>query len=164
MKHIGLFYTILLFISFSCTGPAEKVRNEQPTQDKQNDLPKMTVTTSSGSSVNLYELKGNTILILFQPDCDHCQREAREIRQHLEEFKNYTLYFISADQLPSIQSFAESFDLTGHANINFASTTSESVLNNFGPIPAPSVYIYSEQRLIKKFNGEVGIDKILQVI
>lgn len=159
MKITGLFF---LMLSFSCS-PRQEERNP-PVIASGNDLPKMTVTTSDRSSVNLYDLKGKTILILFQPDCDYCQREAKEIRQHLDRFREYTLYFISSDQLPAIDTFGRSYDLLGQANVNFASTTVESVINNFGPIPAPSVYIYADQKLVNKFNGEVDIKRILEAI
>jgi peroxiredoxin len=163
MKHIILPSFAFIIVLLACSGPS-KNKVEEPLPPATNDLPKMTVITSSRSEVNLNQLKGNTILILFQPDCDHCQREAKEIRQHLDEFKDYALYFISADQLQSIEAFGKSYDLLGHINVNFASTTVDDVIKNFGPIPAPSVYIYSDQKLVKKFNGEVAIEMILQAI
>ena len=43
-------------------------------------------------------------------------------------------------------------------------TTVDNVIKNFGGIPAPSVYIYADQKLVQKFNGEVTIDRILQAI
>lgn len=124
----------------------------------------MRVITSDQSTVDLRELEGKIMLVLFQPDCDHCQREAQEIRKNLNKFNEYALYFISADQMPAIEQFGRTYDLLGHSNIKFGATTVENVLGNFGPISAPSVYIYVDQKLVKKFNGEVGIDLILQAI
>jgi len=163
MKHLILPCLTLTIVLLACSGPS-KNKVEETIPPATNDLPKMTVITSNRSEINLNQLKGNTIIILFQPDCDHCQREAKEIRQHLDEFKDYALYFISSDQLRSIEAFGQSHDLLGHINVNFASTTVDDVIKNFGPIPAPSVYIYSDQKLVKKFNGEVAIETILRAI
>jgi peroxiredoxin len=124
----------------------------------------MIITSLDESKINVHALKEKTILILFQPDCDHCQREAKEIRENLEAFKEYTLYFISADQMAAVKKFGEDYDLIGHTNIYFAVTTVDDVIKNFGGIPAPSVYIYDDQKLVQKFNGEVTIDRILQAI
>lgn len=74
------------------------------------------------------------------------------------------MYFISADPLTAIEKFGNDYDLLSQPNIHFGSTTVESVLNSFGSIPTPSVYIYLNQRLVKKFNGEVQIEKILLAI
>jgi peroxiredoxin len=165
MKH---FITILIlcFCAFliNCSQPKSDKKEIQAPAVPQNELPQMTVTTSDQSSVNLRNVKGKTMLILFQPDCDHCQREAEEIRKHLTEFREYELYFISADEMAAIEEFGKTYDLLGHSNVKFAATTVESVLGNFGPISAPSVYIYRDQTLVKKFNGEVGIDSILQAL
>jgi hypothetical protein len=66
--------------------------------------------------------------------------------------------------MSSIEAFGKSYDLMGQSNVNFASTSVENVLRSFGPIPAPSIYIYTDQKLKKKFNGEIGIESILQAI
>jgi peroxiredoxin len=124
----------------------------------------MSIKTLNGSSLDTKTLDGKVILILFQPDCDHCQREAKEIKDNMEAFKEYSIYFITADQLPAIEKFAKDHDLLNRSNVSFGMTTVENVLNNFGPIPAPSVYIYGAQQLKHKFNGETSIEKILKVL
>lgn len=156
----------LLFaiISFSCSSPSSKTPVEPPPIPPRNDLPNMIITSLDESKIDVHALKENTILILFQPDCDHCQREAKDIRENLDAFKNYSLYFISADQFANVKKFGEDYDLMGHPNVYFALTTVDNVLKNFGAIPAPSVYIYADQKLVQKFNGEVTIDRILQAI
>jgi len=161
---INLYLLILTFL-FGCTGPSkDNLADDQSNQQNTNDLPLMKVTKTDGSRIDVNALKGNTVLILFQADCDHCQREAKEIREHLSSFKDYSVYFISADPLTAIEKFGNDYNLLSQPNIYFGSTTVENVLKSFGPIPTPSVYIYLDQRLVKKFNGEVQIEKILQAI
>lgn len=163
-------YTIVLFslsycFLFSCSTPSSQSKeSETPATPSQNDLPSMPITTLDRADINTRNLKGNTILILFQPDCDHCQREAREIRENLEAFRAYNLYFISADQMSAIEKFGNDYDLIGHPNIHLALTSVDNVLKSFGAIAAPSVYIYTNQRLMQKFNGETAIEKILSAI
>ena len=155
---------LFAIISFSCSSPSSKTPVEPPPVPPRNALPQMIITSLDESKIDVHALKENTILILFQPDCDHCQREAKEIRENLDSFKNYSLYFISADQRAAVEKFGKDYDLIGHTNVYFALTTVDDVLKNFGAIPAPSVYIYGDQKLVQKFNGEVTIDRILQAI
>jgi peroxiredoxin len=167
MKKI-IFFHIIIFLMVEFTG-CTKTSTEKKTEtvapiQKHNDLPSMTLMALDGTQINTLSIKGKSILILFQPDCDHCQREAKEIRENLEAFKEYSIYFISADPMPAIEKFAKDYELVNRANIFFGMTTVDNVLKNFGPIPAPSVYIYSDQVLKQKFNGEVAIDKILQAL
>src|SRR5687768_1589568 len=96
---------LIMFVSWSCarSSSVEKKNNQSP--QPPNDLPSMTITKLDGSEIDIRALKGKMILILFQPDCDHCQREAKEIREHIDAFKEYSIYFISADQIPAIEKF-----------------------------------------------------------
>ena len=162
---ISLSFTTIIFC---CSAPSSKAPVEStpqsPVVQTRNDMPKMIITSLDQSKIDVHALKEKTILILFQPDCDHCQREAKEIRENLEAFKEYTLYFISADQMDAVKKFGEDYGLIGQANIHLALTTVDDVIKNFGGIPAPSVYIYADQKLVQKFNGEVTIGRILQAI
>jgi peroxiredoxin len=164
-KDFNFPILLVAVILLACGSPSPKSApvEDVPVQVK-NDLPPMLVATLNGSQVNIHTLKGEVILILFHPDCDHCQREATEIRQHLEAFQKYALYFISTDQKTAIEKFAGEYDLAGKPNVFFGTTTVQNVIDNFGAIAAPSVYIYSDQQLRNNFNGEVDIQKILQVI
>lgn len=80
---------LLIFILlFGCTNASkENLKNDQSPEQSANDLPMMKVTKTDGSRIDVNMLKGNTVLILFQTDCDHCQREAKEIREHVSSLK-----------------------------------------------------------------------------
>ncbi len=56
------------------------------------------------------------------------------------------------------------YKLENLPNFHYASTTLENVLNALGPISAPSMYIYSDGRKVKHFNGETNISEILKVL
>lgn len=134
-------------------------------QETQNDLPKMQINLINGPVVQAKEIDEKTIIVLFQPDCSHCHKEAKQIAENLESFKAYKLYFVSSAALSDIERFGNDFELTGKENVRFGSALSESIYNNYGPIEAPSIYIYSEEgKLIKQFNGEVEISELLKYI
>lgn len=169
MMNMKRKYVITFLMVISATlllqcGRHERVKTEtkqHETESAVNERPGMPVTFPGGEKANVSQFSGKIILILFQPDCDHCQREATAIRENLDSFKDYTLYFISSASLSDMQQFAAEYKLKA-SNIRFAQTTVESIINNFGSIPAPSVYIYSEEgKLVQKFNGETGIENIL---
>jgi peroxiredoxin len=136
-----------------------------PPASPVSDLPDMTITKLDNSRLRLKELKGRNILVLFQPDCDHCQRETREIKAHLPAFKDYTLYFVSNYPVDQLRQFSQDYALATEPNVVFASTTLDDILNTLGPQPSPSVYIYDEQgRLVKSFLGETPISQILPAL
>ena len=151
----------LIIFQFSCA----KSKQEEADKVVANDLPAMQIQLTDGKTVDAKKLEGKTILVLFQPDCDHCQREAEQIRENLNAFRDYKLYFVSSAAKPEIEKFAKDYGLSEEENISFGSTTVQSVLDNFGPIQAPSMYIYSENgTLVQALNGEVDISVILKYL
>lgn len=154
----------LFLVLLSCA--REKKEKPAPEPKKViNDLPTMPIQLNDGTELSAKTLEGKIILILFQPDCDHCQREAVQIRENLEAFKDYKLYFISSATLPEIEKFAADYELTDKDGVYFARTAAENVIGSFGPIEAPSLYLYSaEGKLVQSFNGEVDISVVLKYL
>lgn len=162
MKQILLLLAVLVALA-GCS-KKEKEAEQKPVA-APNDLPAMTISLLDGKTIDAKTLTGKNVLILFQPDCDHCQHEAEAIREHLASFAGYTLYFVSSATLAEIEKFASDYKLSGNSHVVFGWTATENVLNNFGPIQAPSVYIYSDQgKLVQKFNGQTDISVILKYL
>lgn len=156
-----LFVFLILLLAFvSCTGSTEQ--KETHALAVENDLPQLSLTTIEGKQFIIEdEFNGKTVLVFFQPECEDCQRQAHAIKQSIEAFENFSLYFVSSAQTAQIAAFADHYELDSHQNIIFAQTTVQDVIQSLGQIPAPSIYIYSDEgKLIKSFNGEVGIEEL----
>jgi peroxiredoxin len=139
-------------------------KKESPgvTQDV-NEYPNMKLILSDGSIRSARNLPAKCILVIYFPDCDHCQREATAISNHLTAFKNYHLWFITTASYTDIQRFSVQYKLMNHSNVHFVRTETQDVLSNFGGIPTPSVFIYSaEKKLVKAFKGETKVKEILK--
>lgn len=162
-----IFLTVVLtcIVVLSCDRPSSDNKFGPYSETVQNDLPSMRVRLLDGTEKEVKQLEGKVVLIFFQPDCDHCQREASEIAQNINAFKDVRLYFITSDNAGRMEKFAQDYKLDQFTNVFFAQASTESVLKNFGPIQTPSMYIYSdEKRLVKAFNGEAPISTILKFI
>ena len=127
-----------------------------------NDLPNMFLQKADGSILEAKQLPGKIILIIYFTDCDHCQREATEISSKLKAFESYDLWFLSTDEFSKIEKFSTDYKLANLANVHFARIQPKDVYSNFGSIPTPSVYIYSEsKKLVRAIKGETPIDNII---
>ena len=161
-KYLKAATLFLLIVIQCCSSSSDK---DSSTAAVQNELPQMVVTKPDGSRLNIKELTGKIVLILFQTDCDHCQREATAIQENISAFKPYSVYFITTSSQQQIETFAKEYKLADYPNVHFCQTTSQSVLDNFGPIDAPSLYIFSSNRtLVRSFKGETPIIEILKYI
>ena len=157
-----IFAMAVLVAGISCSSK----KDDKPivARATANEYPDLTLTLASGETIPAKGLEGKNIFVLFQPECDHCQNEAAEIEKHLDRFKAYTLYFISSSPMPQVTMFAQDYKLNDKPKVKFAVTYTESVLNFYGPIPTPSVYIYQEGKLINYFNGQTNIENILAAL
>lgn len=179
-RYSILFTVALIFSLGSCDQPNNKKNSEtliniknnnsgststRPAPEVQNDLPVLNISTLEGSNISLKNQNGKVVLVMFQPDCDDCQREATQIRENIEAFDDYNLYFVSTAPVQEIKNFRNDYKLDNYENVVFGQTTLQNVLNTIGPIHAPSVFVYSaEGKLVKHFNGEVDINEIKAVL
>lgn len=168
IKFITLITVLLVnsLLSLSCSNnskPAKDKKNkESGAIPKQTDLPRLAFTDLNNSRIWTNKLEGKIILILYQPQCDDCQREAKQISENLKAFEDYSIYFISNATLPVQAKFAEDYKLSGIKNVHFGESTIDEIINALGPIPAPSLFIYSPQgKLVKSFKGETDIQQII---
>ena len=161
VRSLKILFACLLVIS-GCT-PKQEEKKAMVTP--VNQLINLTITTPAGEQINLRNLEGKNLFIFFNADCDHCQREATEIYDHLEAFKSYSLYFISADSPADQQKFAKDYKLDGQSNVFFGRTEPMFIYQTVGSIPTPSMYIYNnERKLVKQFNGETPVAEIIRAL
>jgi peroxiredoxin len=146
------------------TEPAEKPKSDGGNEiPAKSQIPDLLITFENGQIQSARNLKGKMLLILFQPDCDHCQREAVDFRENMEHFKNIPMYFVSASTIEEVQKFADEYKLSQFPNIRWGTTTVSNILSTYGAIDAPSVYLYDEQgKLVHNFNGEVAVEVIVR--
>lgn len=150
---------------FTRGGEPAVTQQVEQVQQATNDLPYLKFTKLDGAVVSAHDLPGKTILVMFNSDCDHCQREAGEISEKISLFKDYTLYFLASDPIENILKFAQEYGLASHKNVIFGRAEVPDVIQTFGPIATPSVYIYSqEKRLVKYFNGETKVADIVSFL
>jgi peroxiredoxin len=166
-RNILIFSMLVLTFVCSCSKKekTEPVLDQKTVVVQPNDLPTMALTMLDGSQLQAKDLKGSTVIILFQPDCDHCQREAQAIHENIKAFENYSVYFVSGATPPELDTFARQYGFSDIHNVYFASTQVQSIIDNFGQISAPSLYVYNDMgKLVTKFNGETDITQILESI
>lgn len=160
------FTILLLWLSiitlWSCN---QSKKSNEIAKPEINELPYLTYQTLKGDTVSTRSLPGSSILILFNTECDHCQRAAKEISEKIEAFKNYELLFIAADSVHKIDNFSITYDLASKPNVKFGRAEYQEVFMNFGSIPTPSFYIYSrEKKFVKSFLGETPVEELIKYL
>jgi hypothetical protein len=164
-KHsiIALFSILLV----SCQTKKQETTVQQATTEKIqpaiNDLPNLKVEDVNGSILQLQDLSGEIAIIFFNPDCDHCENQARFIQAKKDLFKGKQLYFVSAAGKAEINGFIARFSMN-EPNYHFSHANPGEVINSVGTFSAmPTIFIYKEKKRIAKFDGTTPAEDIANV-
>ncbi|HZY83097.1 MAG TPA: redoxin domain-containing protein, partial [Cyclobacteriaceae bacterium] len=126
--------------------------------------PAFTATQVDNSKVFFKDVKGKTLIVFFNPDCDHCQREAKLMSENMDMLSGYEVYFITVEQMPAIIKFQQDYKLEA-PNIHFGRAEGPEVIQAVGPISeVPTLFAYNDQKLKGRLQGEVGIEKLREFL
>lgn len=128
------------------------------------DLERLNLLSLDSSRFQITEgqLKQSVLLIVFNPTCEHCQAEAREIKANIEKLKDVTILMIASVQLKDIQDFSVQYGMSDLENVHFAYTSPLYGYQFFGGIQLPHLRLYDhELKMIKSFSGSTSVDHIV---
>ena len=101
-----------------------------------------------------------TVLVYFEPDCDHCQREALDFQRQAGLLGSARVLWLSTAPRPSLQHFAATYGL-GEQQV--AQIGAEVAHKTFGFAAAPDIMVYhAAGTLAKRFRGETSIEAIIK--
>lgn len=105
------------------------------------------------------------VLLYFSPDCEHCQKETRDILQNMQALKDVRFYFITNDPLENMQTFNRVFQLDSHPNIVIARDYSFFIPAHFKNASPPYMIIYDRDKKQRAlFNGETPAAKVINFL
>jgi thiol-disulfide isomerase/thioredoxin len=117
-------------------------------------------STSFYSKDNLPKKK-RVMLVLFNPDCEHCQHEAEILNQNIDKFKDIHIVMATTAPLYLVKKFMEKYNLGGYKNIVFVQDTHYFLLSFYNLHNLPFHAFYDKKgKLISVFEGSMTLEKI----
>lgn len=115
------------------------------------------------SKANL-EKKKPLLVILFNPDCEHCQHETEEIIKHIDAFEKIQIVMASNAPFSLIRSFYHKYEISKFPNIKVGQDF-QSILPSFYMIRNfPYLAMYDKKgKLLTTFEGAMKIEDILKI-
>ena len=110
--------------------------------------------------------KGKPVMIiLFSPDCDHCQKQTASITKNIKAFDGVEIVMATYQPVFKAKAFAAQYKLNTYPNFYVG----RDVMYFFGPYyqlkSAPFIAIYNkDQKLIKAFDGGAPVEKLLETL
>ncbi len=107
--------------------------------------------------------KSPVMLMLFSPDCDHCQHETEQIIQHIDKFKGIQIIMATMQPFDSMLAFREKYQLARFSNIVVAHDNKIFLPTFFDIRSLPFLAFYNRKKeLISVFEGTMKVEKMLE--
>lgn len=159
-KIVFPYLSLLFFVCFSM-GYTQNKEGFSPT------LPNFQFVKPNGeifTNQNLHKGKA-TIVLFFDPDCDHCQKQADWIAASPESFKNAQLLWVSTAEPDAINIFHKSRFGKYPYPVFFVKDKNYKFDSIFGYSVAPTILVYSSTgQLQKSFKNEVSVYELVKYI
>jgi thiol-disulfide isomerase/thioredoxin len=113
------------------------------------------------------QLKKNkpVVLMFFSPDCDHCQKETKELLAYKEELKDLQIVMASPAAFAEIKSFYEDYNIVSMNNIIMGKDQNYALGMKYQLRTYPSVFVYDAKGILAKaFIGNVSVPSILDAV
>ncbi len=103
-----------------------------------------------------------TVMLFFNPDCDHCQSEADSMTKRAKDFQHVNVLWIAVADKPEMYSFDSTYHLTFNA-MTMLRDTGKKAGKLFGIKDVPSIILFDENKeVINKYAGTISADRILK--
>jgi thiol-disulfide isomerase/thioredoxin len=161
MKNISIFFAGLLFsaiamaqdstsapyLRFPTLPPFRLLQVDSTSYFTKEDLPK----------------KHAVLIILFSPDCEHCQHETEQIIARINDFKKIEVVMATSMSFDLMKKFYQKYDLGRFENIRVGRDY-QFILPSFFMIRnLPYLAMYDKKgKLLTTFEGTMKIDDILK--
>ena len=165
MKSIIAILFLVVIIGLSVFFLFEKVRQKEQKQEVYLSIPEFQLLDIYGNRITNKNLKQETVMFLFfNPDCDLCEEEIRQIQVYQADFSQSQIVFFSPVSTNVILRFLQKINFTPTQNILFLSDENEFLTDKMDVKTTPAVYIYRKGKLIKRFDGSVKIETLIRYL
>ena len=165
---LNLFRGFILFVAGLLIALIiNSYQSKQAIDAKVRQLQHCCFQSLSGGEVCIddYDPEQATVIVYIHPECEFCRYEAKQIGLHARQLSNTTVLMISPDQSASrLNAFAKENQLWELTNFELLQDHDNTFEACFGTAVIPSVFIYKNGELVKKYLGETKIEAILNTL
>jgi thiol-disulfide isomerase/thioredoxin len=168
-KFINVKKSILIFVLMTITFVGYTQNDTANSYvNKFLTIPAFKINTAPDSSFYSNEqLRKNApfMIMFFSPDCDHCQRQTKELLAYKKELKDIQIIMVSALPYNDSKNFYNEYGLSSMPNVKLGTDPSFKLRQIYRLQTMPAMYVYDKNgTLAKAFVGNIGVPFILDAV
>ena len=155
-----------LILLFLCTTSFAQVDSTTPPYKRFPTLPPLQILLGdSTTKFTKEDLAGNkpVLIMLFSPECSHCQHEAEELSMHKDEMQNIQVVMVTFHPLWQMNEFVNKYKLNELKNIVVGKDIYLVLPSFYGIHNLPFHALYNKKgNLISVFDGSMEISQLVE--
>jgi thioredoxin-related protein len=165
MKNTLLFFAsiAICFTAFAQTG-----NTKLPPFQRFPTLPPIQILLSDSSTIYTKEQipkDKSVLLMIFSPDCSHCQDETKDMIAHMDELNDVHIVMITMQRLSMMKDFIASYGLEKYSNIVIGKDIHYFTPGFFDIRNIPFMALYNKKgKLIEGFGGNLPISTVIEIL
>jgi thiol-disulfide isomerase/thioredoxin len=109
--------------------------------------------------------KSPVLIMLFNPECDHCRHETEEIIKHIDEFKDVEIVMATMMPFNTMIEFRNKYKLDQYKNIIVGQDIHYFLPTFFAVRNLPFLAFYNgNKEYIDSFEGSMPIERVIETI
>lgn len=164
-KSIIVLSFLVVIVGLSVFFLSKKIQQKEQQKEVYHSIPEFQLLDIYGNCITNESLNQEMILFLFfNPDCDLCREELKQIQDCQTDFLQSQIVFFSTVSTDIILRFLQKIDFTPTGNMLFLSDENELLTDKMDVKTSPEIYIYRKGKLIKRFDGPVKTETIIHYL
>lgn len=129
------------------------------------DLPQFAFELPDGSTLTPSVLAEQPVIVFyFDPDCDHCNKQAKMVSENADQFEGITMIWVSwALSIEDNVNFYKKYFMEMPDKVYIARDIQFSIDQLFGYSEVPSVYVYNKEfKRTASFEAETDTELLVK--
>src|SRR5690242_2431489 len=167
MKKL-LFILPCFLVSFAGFSQSNTATDNRPEFVKNPNIPDFTIYKAPDSTVFTNDdLKKNkpTLLMIFSPECGHCQNETRELEKYIDHFKNVQILMVTWLPYSEMMAFYHDYKIASYPNITMGWDKKDFFLPYYHVQMYPDMVVYDKHgKYVNSFSGMIKLQDVVDAL
>jgi thiol-disulfide isomerase/thioredoxin len=167
MKKL-LFVLVLFLFSFSGFTQSNTIKAKTPEYISNPTIPEFTLykapdsTTFTKKDLNPHK---PTVIMIFSPECGHCQHETTVLTQNIDHFKNAQILMTTWLPYSEMASFYKNYKIADYPEITMAWDNKYFFLPYYHVQSYPTLVVYNKHgKYVNSFSGNIKLEDVWKAL
>ncbi|MCU7502986.1 MAG: hypothetical protein HF314_07925 [Ignavibacteria bacterium] len=130
-----------------------------------SNMPSFTFRSISGVKSIAKDPNKKIMIVLFSLNCAHCKAFLADLDKNISKFKDTGIYLFAQEErifdIMKSHTNKTYLSLGSSGNVQFGFFSLDGSRDKFKTSAVPSIFVFENNKLIKKFNGSPSINRVL---